>query len=79
MPGKLNLAASDMVVEFLEFHGTAAERLGRSLAEAEEALTRGRSASALYHLRAARTTQALLAKGLGDARDELTATGGSAR
>lgn len=79
MPGKLNLASADLIVEFLEFHGTAAERLGQSLAEAEEALCRGRSASALYHLRAARTTQALLAKGIGDARSELTATGGPGR
>lgn len=52
----------DDVREFLEFGSTAVDRLGRSLKEAEKLLLAGRSASAVVNLRAARTTQAVLAE-----------------
>ena len=54
----------DDVCEWLEFHGTAAERLGKTIAEAEAMLTSGRAAAALYHLRQAKVTHGLLAEGI---------------
>ncbi len=61
----------DDITEWLEFHGTAAERLGKLLAEADTALTAGRIGSALYLIRQAKTTHRLLASGIATARTEL--------
>ena len=63
----------DDVAEWLEFYGTAAERLGERLVDIEAALARGEPGTALYLLRQAKVTHSLLATGIARARSELAA------
>lgn len=66
-----DLMPADDMREFLEFNGTAVERLGERLGDTEQALARGELGTALHLLRQAKTTQAVIAKSFSSAGKQL--------
>jgi hypothetical protein len=70
-----DLMPTDEMREWIEFYGTAVERLGGCLAECKAALGKGQFGVAVHCLNQAMVTRSIVAKGIDEARSQL-ATGG---